>query len=103
MIHAAIVGLGWWGKTLVESVHGSAVIRFVGGAMRTFSPELKAFADAPELRLADPTIDAGLLATPHALHAPQDELQVVCVTGPVLVLGQLQPLLDPVPACDHAR
>ena len=24
MIHAAMVGLGWWGKTLVESVQGTA-------------------------------------------------------------------------------
>ena len=41
MINAAIVGMGWWGKTLVESVQGSSdVIRFVAGASRTPSPEL---------------------------------------------------------------
>ena len=33
MIRAAIVGLGWWGKTLVEAVQGrSERIRFVAGA-----------------------------------------------------------------------
>ena len=36
MIDAAIVGLGWWGRTLVESVQGSSDhIRFVAGATRT--------------------------------------------------------------------
>lgn len=79
MINAAVVGLGWWGKTLVESAEGSDAIRFVGGATRTVSPELKAFAEAHKLRLAenfeallaDPKIDAVVLATPHSLHAQQ--------------------------------
>ena len=31
MVQAAIVGLGWWGKTLVESAAGSEAIRFVAG------------------------------------------------------------------------
>ena len=40
MIKAAIVGLGWWGKTLVESVQdGSDAIRFVAGATRTVTPD----------------------------------------------------------------
>ena len=79
MINAAIVGLGWWGKTLVESVSGSDVIRFVAGATRTVSPEVEAFAKQHGLRLAasyeallaDPAIDAVVLATPHSLHAEQ--------------------------------
>src|SRR5260370_29012071 len=80
MINAAIVGLGWWGKTLVESVQGtSAEIRFVAGASRTASPELNAFADRQKLRLAesydavlaDPSVQAVVLATPHSLHAQE--------------------------------
>lgn len=80
MIHAAIVGLGWWGKTLVESVQGSSDnIRFVVGATRTVSPEVKAFADDQKFRLAesfdallaDPAVDAIVLATPHSQHARQ--------------------------------
>ena len=79
MINAAIVGLGWWGKTLVEAAQNSDVIRFVSGATRTVSPEAKAFADEQKLRLvenyeallADPKLDAVVLATPHTVHARQ--------------------------------
>jgi predicted dehydrogenase len=80
MINAAIVGLGWWGKTLVEAVQGtSGDIRFVAGATRTVTPEVQAFADAQKFRLAenyaallaDPKVDAVVLATPHSLHAQE--------------------------------
>jgi predicted dehydrogenase len=80
MIKAAIVGLGWWGKTLVESVQGTSdVIRFVAGATRTASPEIKAFAEAQKVRLcdsfesllSDPAVDAVVLATPHSQHPRQ--------------------------------
>jgi predicted dehydrogenase len=79
MIKAAIVGLGWWGKTLVESAENSDAIRFVAGATRTVTPELEAFAKQKGLRLApnyeallaDPEIDAVVLATPHSIHSAQ--------------------------------
>jgi predicted dehydrogenase len=79
MIDAAIVGLGWWGKTLLESAEGSDVIRFVAGATRTVSPEIAAYAAGKGVRLApsyeallaDPAIDAVVLATPHSMHASQ--------------------------------
>jgi predicted dehydrogenase len=79
MINAAIVGLGWWGKTLVEAAQNSDVIRFVSGATRTISADAKAFADEQKLRLvenyeallADPKLDAVVLATPHSVHARQ--------------------------------
>ena len=80
MMRAAIAGLGWWGKTLVESVQGTSdAIRFVAGATRTASPETTAFAEAQQLRLvasyeallADPGVDAVVLATPHSLHSAQ--------------------------------
>ena len=35
MIKAGIVGLGWWGKTLVESAENSDVIKFVAGTTHT--------------------------------------------------------------------
>jgi predicted dehydrogenase len=79
MINAAIVGLGWWGKTIVESAQGSDFIRFVAGATRTVSPETKAFADTHKLRLAesfeallsDSNVQAVVLCTPHSMHARQ--------------------------------
>jgi predicted dehydrogenase len=80
MVNAAIVGLGWWGKTLVESVASSRDhIRFVAGATRTVSPEVEAFLDDNALRLVDgydalltdPEVDAVVLATPHSAHAAQ--------------------------------
>jgi predicted dehydrogenase len=80
MMNAAIVGLGWWGKTLVDSVQGTSdAIRFVAGTTRTVTPEVKAFASTQNLRLAenfnalldDPKIDAIVLATPHSQHASQ--------------------------------
>jgi predicted dehydrogenase len=79
MINAAIVGLGWWGKTLVESGETSDAIHFVAGATRTVSPEAEAFVKDKRLRLApsyeallaDPAIDAVVLATPHSMHASQ--------------------------------
>ena len=46
MIQAAIVGMGWWGRTLVEAVADSEQIRFVAGATRTVSPEVEAFSEA---------------------------------------------------------
>jgi predicted dehydrogenase len=80
MIKTAIVGLGWWGKTLVESVQGtSPAIRFVAAATRTVSPDTQAFANTQEIQLVDsferllqdPAIDAVVLATPHSQHARQ--------------------------------
>ena len=79
MIRAAIVGMGWWGRTLVEAVADSDVMRFVAGATRTVSPEVTAFAEAQTLTLAkdftallaEKNVDAVVLATPHSQHAEQ--------------------------------
>jgi predicted dehydrogenase len=79
MIRAAIVGLGWWGKTLVEAAENSDVIRFVSGTTRTVTPDTEAFAGKYGFKLAanyaavlaDPAVDAVVLATPHSLHGAQ--------------------------------
>jgi predicted dehydrogenase len=79
VIKAAIVGMGWWGRTLVEAVADSEVIRFVAGATRTVSPEVTAFAETQTLTLAqdftallaDTNVDAVVLATPHSQHTEQ--------------------------------
>jgi predicted dehydrogenase len=76
MIDAAIVGLGRWGRILVASVQGkSDRLRFTRAVVR--NPELhRDFARAHglvpaiefEAVLADPSITAVVLATPHSLH-----------------------------------
>ena len=80
MINAAIVGLGWWGKTLVEAVSGvSDDIKFVAATTRSLSDEAKAFCAEHDMELresfediiADPAIDAVVLVTPNSVHAQQ--------------------------------
>ena len=79
MIKAGIVGLGWWGKTLVEATIGSDAIRVVAGTTRTVTPEVEAFANKSkfalaanyEALLADKNVDAVILATPHSMHSAQ--------------------------------
>ena len=79
MINAAIVGIGWWGQKIVNAVQGkSERIRFIRGVskepdtVRDFAArqgfELSTeFADV----LADPRVQAVVLATPHSLHTQQ--------------------------------
>src|SRR5439155_13430859 len=78
MIKGAIVGLGRWGRSLVEASRGHERLKIV----RAVEPDLTAaqnFCDQHRLALtddlnavlADPAIDAVLLATPHSLHPAQ--------------------------------
>ncbi len=80
MLNAAIVGMGKWGQTLVNSVQGSneAGIRFVAGC--TGRPERAAeWAAQQGIRilpsfdavLADPDVQAIAIASPHGMHADQ--------------------------------
>ena len=79
MIRAAIVGLGRWGRSLVTSVQGkSDDIRFVAAHTRTRATaedfcrdQGVPLADSYEQILADPDVDAVVLATPHTLHERQ--------------------------------
>lgn len=80
MIRAGMIGLGWWGKTLVEAVgEDNPHIRFVAGTTRTLSDDAKTFARERGLRLhadysavlKDPEVDAVVLATPHSAHVAQ--------------------------------
>jgi predicted dehydrogenase len=78
-VRAAIIGLGRWGRSLVNAVHGKTdAIKFTAAFTRTRAsaedfcrergiPLLARFEDA----LASPDIDAVVLATPHSQHAEQ--------------------------------
>lgn len=79
MLNAAIIGLGWWGKNLVDAVQDkSERIRFIHGVSK--EPEaVREFASRHEFRLSielqaaldDTRVEAVVLATPHSLHADQ--------------------------------
>jgi predicted dehydrogenase len=77
-IRAAIVGLGWWGRNLVDSVRQSEAIRFTTAHTRT-AATVADFCREHDLMwvddlgaiLCDPAIDAVVFATPHSLHAAQ--------------------------------
>ena len=80
MLKAGIVGMGRWGRTLVESVQGQqgAGIGFVAGATGT-PDKARDWAQAQGITLhgsfaallADSRLEAVVLATPHGQHAEQ--------------------------------
>jgi predicted dehydrogenase len=80
MLNAAMIGLGWWGKELVHAARTSQLLRFTRGV--TLEPEtVRDFAKAMNISigtsyedvLADTSIDAVVLATPHTRHRAQVE------------------------------
>ena len=87
MIDAAIIGLGRWGKGIVQSTQGkSRRLRFIRGVSKepeqvrdfaaTHGFELSTeFAEA----IADPRVKAVVLATPHSLHV--DQIAAVAAAG----------------------
>jgi predicted dehydrogenase len=87
MINAAMVGLGRWGQTVLGSIQAkSDRIRIVHGV--TKEPELArelaakhGFRLSTDLKdaIADPEVQAILLATPHSLHVEQ--VRMVAAAG----------------------
>jgi predicted dehydrogenase len=79
-VRAAIIGLGWWGRKIVELVQTrSDHLRFVRAVEPNADPGSD-FASKMGIQLssydevlADPAIDAVVLATPHNLHESQIE------------------------------
>jgi len=79
MINAVVIGLGRWGKGIVESTQGkSGRLRFIRGVSK--EPELVAdfarkhgfeLSTEFEEAIADPQVQAVFLATPHSLHVRQ--------------------------------
>ena len=79
MLRTAIVGAGHWGRRLIESVQErSGKIGFVTAVTRDPSAQQPladrfglTLTDSYAAVLADPTIDAVVLATPHSQHAAE--------------------------------
>lgn len=74
ILRTAFVGLGWWGRELAAAAKRAGGIDVALGC----SPDAaqRAAFGAPCVTdyatvLADPNIDAVVLATPHSLHVPQ--------------------------------
>jgi predicted dehydrogenase len=78
MISSAIVGLGRWGRNIVEAASGHDSLKIV----RAVEPDIDGarefchrhrldLSPALDAVLADPAIKAVLLATPHSLHPAQ--------------------------------
>ena len=77
MLNIAVVGLGWWGRTLVELAARSDRLRLVRVA--DVSPQGAQFAAQRQLAfsptfedvLADPLVQGVVLCTPHTQHTGQ--------------------------------
>ncbi len=79
MINAAIVGLGWWGRNLVQAARDfGAPLTFTRGVtlepetVRDFAAEHKiSIGTSIDAVIGDPAIQAVVLATPHTKHPAQ--------------------------------
>jgi predicted dehydrogenase len=78
MIRCAIAGLGRWGRALVEAARVSSRLK-ITRAVETDLERVRPFCEERGIALtgsfdailADPAVDAILLATPHSLHRAQ--------------------------------
>ena len=86
MIRAAMIGLGWWGRHMVNSIKGSDKIEITRLTARTPSKH-QDFADETgiplldsyEKALEDPEVDAVILVTPHSQH--EDQVMAALAAG----------------------
>lgn len=78
MLNAAMIGLGWWGRHIVNTMKGSEAMRFV--RLATGNPERHRDYEAEtgiklldnfEAVLKDPAVDTVVLCTPHSQHEQQ--------------------------------
>jgi predicted dehydrogenase len=79
MINTAIVGLGWWGRTLVQAARDfgapldfTRAVTLEPDTVRDFAAEHKlSIGTSIDDVIGDPAIRAVVLATPHTKHAAQ--------------------------------
>jgi predicted dehydrogenase len=110
MINTAIVGLGWWGKTLVKAaLDFGAPLRFTRGVslepdtVREFAAEHGiALGTSLDDVIADKSIEAVVLATPHTKHPAQVKAlaaagkHIYCEKPFALSKAEAQAMLDAV-------
>jgi predicted dehydrogenase len=112
MLHAAQVGLGWWGAQVTKVLQGSEKIEVVCGvdpapavaAKYTEAFGLPVWSDY-EQALQDPKVDAVILTVPHRLHedavlqAAAAGKQVFCEKPLALTVASARRMVE---ACDRA-
>jgi predicted dehydrogenase len=76
-VDVAVVGLGWWGRKVLDELAGSRTVRAVVGVdpeptgrERGAARGLPTSADLAEA-LADPAVEAVVLCSPHRFHSAQ--------------------------------
>lgn len=86
MINAAVAGLGWWGRHIVDTLKGSDRITVVAATARRPDRHAEFVAGAGiELlddyaaAVADPRIDAVILATPNTQH--EEQIRIAAEAG----------------------
>ena len=69
MLNVAVVGLGWWGRTIAGLLKGSAKLRISVGVDVAPTGEFE-FPVQKEFEkvLQDPKVQAVILCTPHSQH-----------------------------------
>jgi predicted dehydrogenase len=113
MLRTAVVGLGWWGKQITRCVKGSQQLVVTRGvdvapaAVAAFAGELAIdLTDSLDAVLADRTVDAVIIATPHSQHEMQvlkaiaAGKQVFCEKPLALTTAGAQRMLE---ACERAH
>lgn len=77
MLNVAVIGLGWWGKTIATTLRDSTKLKVVHGTdvdpnAGTWARERGiAFSSSLDDALADRAVQAVILCTPHSLHTAQ--------------------------------
>jgi len=69
VLNVAVVGLGWWGRTILALLQGNRKLQVV----RRVDPFVREEGVTPDLETAlqDPKVQAVILCTPHSQHTEQ--------------------------------
>jgi len=71
-LNVAVVGLGWWGRTIAGLLKGSSKLRIAVGIDVAVTGEFEFPVEKEfEKALKDPAVEAVILCTPHSQHCDQ--------------------------------
>ena len=83
MINAGLLGLGWWGKLIIDTLEDSNKIRVTSASSRTMEKHKKYLEENKinafptyEQMLEDDNIDAIIICTPNSQHEDQLRLAI---------------------------